>query len=647
VADYSGDQRKYTPDRPEQIVQLDETPDSSAAPSKGYSTDAKLTPSEVKVCKRRMDVAEKYYENVFRPWYDECQKLLNGEHYVDNEDHQVVINIYPHVVETQTHAVTFNHPEHIIQAEDPIGQQNVEMAEKVVKYDYRKSHAHREARRAFKESRMYNFGVVMDGWAFETDEACYYDERLPVEGEMPDPDEVLEAVASGKPPPPPIPKAKVRRDEVYVRRIDPCSWRVSPESTWVIDDMQYCGYVEYCEVSEVKANPRYKNTRQLKGSTKNLEGYFDQKKDSQGKDIPVPDDLKRVKLIHYYEKRRKLHLVFCDEHDQALCVQKWSWQHDRYPFRLVFTEPGEAQFYVIPPMLQIKHMQQELNHFHTMLAIHIRRFNRHYVARAGAFTEANKKKLKSGVDGTIVETQDNPSGALVPVIDAQISPDVYNYEQKVMSYLSLLSGIDQYEMGRAPTKRMTQEEVGQVAGAGGARAKRAAAAFEELCAGIAEDIISWNQQFAVRARKLPVVQGDQIVDWQNWTMDEIQGEFAFEVYVGSTEIKNKQGQVEQLGFLLQALQPYVQMVDPATGQPELNMKPMFRQLLALIPELKDVTAIVGPDQPAPVSPAGPGALPGGGGDQSAMAMLAAQGGPPQPMLGPGGMEPPMGIPPGM
>jgi len=589
-------------------------------------------------------VAERYYETAFKEQFDECIRLIRGEHYESDlkaDDHRVVVNVMPHIVETLTHSVTFEHPEIIVKPQDRKGLANQDVAEKVAAYDYRKSNAHREARRAFKDSRIFNFGVLHIAWKFETDDGeVDYSNRPPVEGEAPDPEAVLKAVEEGRELPPPVPKAKVRKDEVCVKRIDPRCFRVSPESSWVLDEMPWVGYVECVELSEVKKNPHYKNTRQLKGSTKHLREYFDASERSDWFDRTTgeeqaPDDIKRVKLMHLLEKKTRRWLTFCDEHDLPLCVKKWDWEHDRYPFRLVFTEPGEDQFYQKAPLLQLRHMQEEINHFHTQLSIHVRRFIRRYKARKGDFDEKAKKQARLGVDGVILETNGDPNQTLIPVIDAPLSADIYNYEAKVMQYLSLLSGIDQYEMSRAPTKRMTQDEVAAVQQSGGARGKRAAAAFEQLCAEVAEDIVSWNQQYAMRARTLPVVANGEVVDWIDWTKDEIQGEFSFEVYVGSTELKNKAGQAEELGFLLQALQPYAAAPDPMTGQPMLNIRPLIHQLLALIPEIKDVNAIVSEEAPMPmgVDPAMMG--------QDPLAMLAAGGGAPMgldqmPMLPPAG-----------
>ncbi len=593
----------------------------------------KLSKEQAKALWQRMKVAERHYECAFKEQFSDCIDLIRGEHYktaaASNED-RVVVNVMPHIVETLTHSVTFEHPELIVKPLDRKGQMNQDTAEKVATYDYRKSNAHREARRAFKDSRIFNFGVIHVTWKFETDDGeVGYDSRPPVEGEAPDPEEVLKAVEEGRELPPPVPAAQIRCDEVCVKRIDPRMFRVSPESTWVLDQMPWCGYVEVKEVAEVKGDKRLSNTKQIKGSTKHLREYFDLDEQRSwrtpdGKE-DAPDDIKRVCLWHYFEKKRRLHVIFCDEHDKPLLVEKWPWNHDRYPFRLVFTEPGEDQFYQKCPLLQVKHLQQEINHFHTQLSIHVRRFIRRYIARKGAFDEKAKKQARSGVDGTILETNEqNPDKALVAVMDAPLSPDIYNYEAKVMQYLSLLSGIDQYEMSRAPTKRMTQDEVAAVKQSGGARGKRAAASFETLCAEIAEDIVAWNQQYAMRARSLPVVANGEVVDWIDWTKDEIQGEFSFQTYVGSTELKNKAGQSEELGFLLQALQPYAAAPDPLTGQPMLNIRPLIHQLLALIPEIKDVNAIV--SEEAPMPPMGMDPMMGG---MDPLAQLAMGGAVPQ------------------
>lgn len=601
----------------------DETP----APAKGV----RLKRGEAETLKKRMKVAIKYRDTKFMPWYKEVMRMQRGEHYADAQDHQVVVNMMPHVIETQVYSTTFNHGDLIAQPKDQIGAENLDVAQHATDCEMKQAHALRENRRAYKDSRMFNFGLVYTGWRWRTEDVDYTDGRQQVEGEEPEPEAVLRAVEEGRELPPPVPRAKVLDDNFYVKRIDPRLWLISPESSWVMEDVPWCGMIEYVDVADVKADPRYKNTAQLKGSCEHLEGYLgDDEKEAQSE---LHTDLRRVELWHYYERKRRLHVVFAKESEKPLLVEKWHWEHDQYPFVPVFAEPGEDGWYQIPPPLVWKHCQQEINNFHTQLAIHIRRFVRKYVAREQDFTEANKRKIMSGVDGTVIETKaQNAAGALVPVVDAQLSPDLYNSERSAMEYLGRISALDQYSLGRPPTKRLTQDEAQSIAGAGGARQQAARAAFEELTAKVAEHCLALNQQYAMRTRSYPVYVDGKIAQWKDWTAEEIRGQYQFEVYVGSTELKNKASIAEEMGFLIQALQPFF-APDPQTGQMVADPKPLLRQLLAAVPEIKDVAAIIPMDQEMP--PAPPGMEGGNPLDQ----LAAMMGGPAPP-----GMEE-MGPPP--
>ncbi|MBA3760128.1 MAG: hypothetical protein H0X07_06300, partial [Gemmatimonadales bacterium] len=518
----------------------------------------RLRPGEAKSLKQRMDVAEKYYEKVFKPWFDDATRMMKGEHYEgESDDHQVVVNLMPHVIQTQVYSTTFHLGELIVKPKDRLGHENLEVAEHVTACELRQANAMRENRRAYKDSRIVGFGVVCTGWEFETDDVHLTDGRQQVEGEEPEPEAVTRAVEEGKDLPPPIPRAKVRKDNFYVKRLDPRNWRVSPEASWVLADAPYCGYVEYRDVAEVKNDPRYKNTSKLKGSCDHLEGYLNSQNQPEGDREDLTGDLKRVKLIHYYERRRRLHVVLTDEDDRPLLVEKWHWEHDEYPFLAVFAEPGEDGWYQRPPVLELKHCQQELNNFHTQLAIHIRRFVRKYVAREGDFDPNAEKALESGRDGTIVfTTAQDAHNALTPIQDAQLSPDVYGSERIAMERISLMSALSAYDTGRAPTKRMTQDEAQMVGGAGEARKQAARAAYEELCAAVARHCLALNQQYAMRTRSYPVEVDGKISTWVDWTADQIRGDYSFELYVGSTEIKSKASVAEEIGFLLQSLAPF-------------------------------------------------------------------------------------------
>jgi hypothetical protein len=203
--------------------------------------------------------------------------------------------------------------------------------------------------------------------------------------------------------------------------------------------------------------------------------------------------------------------------------------------------------------------------------------------------------------------------------------DFWNALEKAESDFQKLSGLTQYEAGAAPSKRMTSAEVQAVSGSSAALRRADVQKFEEFCAGVAEDCHAWLQQFAIRTRSLPIYDNNEIVEWRDYTKEDIRGEYEFQVFVGSTEIKDQKGQVEEIGYALQTLTPFAQMMNPQTGQPVIDVTELLRQFLKALPEIRNVDAIVGPSAPQ------------------------QQGGMPPQMLPPGmeGMDPMGGLPPQM
>ncbi|MBA3758935.1 MAG: hypothetical protein H0X07_00210, partial [Gemmatimonadales bacterium] len=179
-----------------------------------------------------------------------------------------------------------------------------------------------------------------------------------------------------------------------------------------------------------------------------------------------------------------------------------------------------------------------------------------------------------------------------------------------------------------------------VGGAGEARKQAARAAYEELCASVARHCLALNQQYAMRTRSYPVEVDGKISTWVDWTADQIRGDYSFELYVGSTEIKSKASVAEEIGFLLQSLAPFA-APDPQTGERMVNVRPLLRQLLSAIPEIKDVGSIVPAEEPQdPMA---------GMEDPEMMGMGMGMEGEPDPLddlaaLGAGGMgQAPMGL----
>src|SRR6185369_8974693 len=316
----------------------------------------RISKQEAKLLKDRMRRAELYAVREYHPVYDRCLKLWRGQHWrnmhVQQMEERVVVNHIAPIIQTQVDSVAFNPvPDFILKPLTEGSADKAEIATQAIKYEWRRASAARETKRCLFDQKCFGLGIAQTGWEFVTDEVALDDGRQPVEGEPPDPVDLTAAVEAGLPldTEPPVPVAKVRKDQFWVRRLCPKDFRIDPEATWVIEDAAYLGYVEQVPLEVLRRDKRYKNTRQLKGTTENLENYLAEDV-KRATDDDKPSDAKRVKLHHYYERRRRLHCVFCDEHDSPLLVEEWSWKADRYPFRLLRAPGTQDTFYPEEPL---------------------------------------------------------------------------------------------------------------------------------------------------------------------------------------------------------------------------------------------------------------------------------------------------------
>lgn len=577
------------------------------------STRRMLSPRQVKALKNRLKLSLKYYETNFKPQYEACLKLMKGDHFADmTEDvgeHQVVVNYINFIVRTKYAALTFKHPEWIVQPESPLGEENADTARLAGAYEFRKSKAFREAKRALFESLWCDLGIVKTGWLFKTETVTLTDGRLPVVEETGEYTEGESAYVDEEP----VARAEVVKDEFYCRRIDPRHFLADPAGSWVLDEHRWCGYREWRPLEEVKRDKRYKNTRQLKGSTKPTEDYLpEEQRELAEKDRDA--DCKWVELWHYYERDRRIYCCFSAEHDQPLIapeLDNWEWDEDRYPFRIIYGPKLETDFYSsTPQLLMWKSMQMEINHTRSAVHTHRLRFVPKLLAWAGLFNTKGRAQVKSGKQGTIVEVPQGTDlgNAVAPFPYSPITGDFYNADKMAEQDLMRLSTLDQYALGTAPTKRMTQDEVAALQGAGGAIREDDQHAWEEFLAGIMEDCVDWLQQYAVLTRALPIYKEGQPPAWLPWTREQIQGDFDFQVDVGSTTLMNRQGKVEQIGFLFQTLAPLIQ-----AGM--LNGQELARQLLQNLEGIKNVEMIVQTPPPMGAPPALQTPSPGGAPDE--------------------------------
>jgi hypothetical protein len=548
----------------------------------------KLTEKDAKTIHDRVDRARRYTEREVCPNLRRARELYRGQHWpgMNNatDRARIVCNILFPAVETKVANLAFNYPDFTLKPMNREGQAHSDVARHVIAYDWRQMDAQDEAKRALRDRETYGVGVNYVYWLFETEPVegeagtCVEGGR-PVEAMEPTdttPDLVL---------PEPIfaeQMLRVRTDRPAVKRLSPFQFFVDLECDAKLENAEFCGFAEVRAVEDVKADKRYRNTRQLKGTAKGLRPYLDEETRDLD-DSQCPDDCKRVLLFHYFEKRRKLHAVYCDEHTKPLLVEEWTWEGDWYPFVVNRCPDDEDCFWPTPPLLRVEHQQHEVNEARTQHSNWRAQAVPKFQTR-GSMDPVKRQRFRCASAGEVLEEMGDPIEAInIPPVQRE----VLEAGQMAMADLQFLMGLNAYETANAPTKRMTEGESEAVRLSGGSRAVADRQAFEMFCSELARRVLALEMQYSVRSRELPIFdQEENVSGFRDYTREEIRGEYLVEVAVGSTTAPKSDDVLEGIGFLLQSLPAFIQAMQTAQMM-GLDLREVLPELLkAALPDAR-------------------------------------------------------------
>lgn len=528
-----------------------------------------LTAKEAKTIRDRLTMGERYCREKQKAQMKRALKQYLGEHYKNmdspSEVSRIVINYTMHVAQTRVHSVAFRYPRFVLTPETPDAEQKEANTQAWIKHSWKVGYIQNELRAAKLDAEIYGTGVVQTGWMFETDDGTVVDDGSKKGGRS------------------------VRQDRFFASRIFPGQFLISPECGADWNKAQWLGYWEMAPIEEVKDNPHFSNTRQLKGNADNLKGFLDWRP-KENEDYP--DDVKRVKLYHYYEKRRRIHVIMCDEHQKPLYAEEWPLKVCRYPFHSLLG-PGENDCpWGMSMVLAVEHPQRELNTARSKLADYMRAAVPKLQCGPGTMNDKARNQVASDVPLSVVEHQSEAPAALAPIQIPPINPEVYSTEEKVLADFSTIAATGQYEMGRPPTKRTPGVEVQAIQSLGGARAQNDLSAFETLCSCVAKDAIAWGKKYAVKQATLPVYhKGEKRPYWQPVGKDEIAEEYEIEVAAHSTAAPNDADRLQSVAFFMQSLAPFLQFM-PVAMQYGINLSPLLKQLLRALPDIQDAEEIL-------------------------------------------------------
>lgn len=241
-----------------------------------------------------------------------------------------------------------------------------------------------------------------------------------------------------------IPKS----EDLFVRRLDPRDFRVSLSDRPLLDENDWVGYREWHYVEDVKRNPRYKNTANLKAS-------------GEARDMPrVTEEGEREKhagmvcLWKLWDVRSRYKCVIAEGHDKYL-LEHEPWTY--LPFAVLKFHDLRG-FYPLPPVFNWLSPQDTVNEVRESRRVHRRRFYRRYTVFKGGMDHEELLKLERGGDGVYAERR-TPEDPIKAVEDAPLGPDTDKDLIEAREDFERVSGAGSAAMGSSEGDTATEANI--------------------------------------------------------------------------------------------------------------------------------------------------------------------------------------------
>ena len=369
----------------------------------------------------------------------------------------------------------------------------------------------------------------------------------------------------------------IQGDSPFAMRVSPLDFRVDAEALDShLNDAGWVGKKWVKTLDEVKNNPKYENT-------KNLKPNATVKTDFSGSGVVSPSDEKlmhgsdfaRVEGWDFWSLRDGREITIVDTHDKFLRNEKeWSLDYDGYPFKTLYFNENPDELYPISDVDIYLSAQDELNRYRSLQLSHARRISqRKYIARANAFDDGELDKIEYGPDGSIAETTGDPNTAIVPLRDAGTSQDIYIAINQLKASINETSGVAQFEKGIAQ-KFDTATEPALIAQSTSIKRAERLQTLENFYLDVSKTLLKIDQQTlsdtsiplnqrqfdAAQVRtpsKLEKITGAEgavvLQPWLNVSKEDIRGDYDFTMDLGSTEPINQEKRKQDIVTLSQIL----------------------------------------------------------------------------------------------
>lgn len=380
----------------------------------------------------------------------------------------------------------------------------------------------------------------------------------------------------------------IKSESPFAVRFSPRNFIVDPEcKEHDLSDAGWIGLKWVKTLSDIQANPKYKNTQGLKTNF-----TIDTKFTSQANGVVVPGKVSqagkatiwdRVEGWDIWDKRKQKLITIVLEHDKELQNIDWPLNLEGFPVEtLSFNEVPDEQL----PLADIDIYMSEqdaLNRLSSLELSHVKRVSeRKYLTEKGSISEDEKEKVLKGGDGATGEYAEgkNPEKVMFPLRNATISQDLYIVKRNKKDSIREQQGIAHFEQGGTRNFE-TATEPALIAQGVQVRREERRQILEDFIklivrklahiiqqtidrVDIALDADTFNQALGndfLQSKLYKITGSDGILlqPWLALSKEDLQGDYDFDIEIGSTQPINDQTRKQDALTLAQTVQgnPYV------------------------------------------------------------------------------------------
>ena len=249
------------------------------------------------------------------------------------------------------------------------------------------------------------------------------------------------------------PERIVKHEQLFVRHIPAKQFRVSISAKNDLSANDWCGYYEWVYLDDLKRNPNYKNTTNLKAG-----GAVDPSLRQTTRESRDEDEQHHgmCKVWKVYDIRQMERHVFVEGFDKPL---QEGQDLKAIPFAVLKFHEVSDSWLPLPLTYNWQSPQDELNETRQQQRVHRQRFNRKYVTKTGNFADDELDKLLKGGDGTVAKANVDPATAILPMPDAPLDGSVWVHLAATKEDFGQVSGIAGEQRNTASGDTATQASI--------------------------------------------------------------------------------------------------------------------------------------------------------------------------------------------